>query len=123
MIANGLLPGKRECVCCHRPVRGMMRIGLACEPTPGDDELPVDEAVGCLLGLFMGSASEVVGSATAQMAKNETPDYSVVVPLPVCDACRPPLADSAALRQAIRQIAEYAALLDRYPDALIRRVS
>jgi hypothetical protein len=101
----------------------MMRIGLGCEPTPGDDELPVDEAVGCLFGLFMGSASRVTGAAVSQMAKNESPDYSVVVPLPVCEVCRPKLDDPAALRQALCQIPDYAALLERYPKALIKRVS
>jgi hypothetical protein len=101
----------------------MMRIGLVCEPTPGDDEVQMDQAVGCLLGFLFGSSSRLTWAATSHLAKTESPDFSVVVPLPVCDACRPTLADPAALRQALRHIPEYTALLDQYPKAEVKLVS
>jgi hypothetical protein len=53
------------------------------------------------------------------MVKNESPDVSLVVPLPVCDACRPAHNDRATLQLSLRQIPEYATLLNHYPNALI----
>jgi hypothetical protein len=44
-------------------------------------------------------------------------EEAIIVPLPVCQACRPKLADPAALRQAVRRIPDYASLLDHYPNA------
>src|SRR5262245_58305082 len=38
MIANGQLPGARVCVRCQRPTNDMARVGLGCEPTPGEAE-------------------------------------------------------------------------------------
>ena len=36
LIANGQLPGPRVCVLCRLPTQGMARVGLECEPTPGE---------------------------------------------------------------------------------------
>lgn len=119
LVATGRLPGRRECVCCHRPVTGLMQVGIGCEPTPGDGRGGA-EAAGCLLGwITAGPAGLLFGSGMAHMVKNASPDVSVVVPLPVCDACRPSHNDPATLRLSLRQIPEYAALLDEYPSALL----
>ena len=100
-----------------------MRIGLGCEPTPDEPQAATAEAVGCLFGLLTGSAEHVAQAATVRMIQNESPDFSVVVPLPVCEACRPTLDAPTALRQALRHISEYAELLDKYPNALVQRVA
>lgn len=119
MIATGRLPGSRDCVCCRRPARGVLRVGLGCEPTPGDERTGAN-AAGCLLGWFLGGpAGLLFGAGTAQMVKHASPDVSVVVPLPVCEACRSSHNDPATLRLSLRQIPEYAALLDQYPKAHI----
>jgi hypothetical protein len=123
LIANGLLPDTSDCVCCRKPTKSMMRIGLGCEPTPGEAQVRADEAVGCLFGLFTGSANRLAEVATAKIVQSESPDVSVVVPLPVCDTCRPTLDDPAALKQALCHIPEYAALLTQYPNALIHRLA
>jgi hypothetical protein len=66
-----------------------------------------------------GPAGLLFGAGTARMVKKASPDVSIVVPLPVCDACRPSHNDPATLRLSLRQIPEYAALLDQYPNARI----
>jgi len=120
LILNGQLPGTRHCARCHQPTNGMMRVGIACEPTPGESESHSEPAVGCLLGLIFGSVSSgAVTGAISHIAQEESPDVSLVVPLPVCDSCRSGLVDQAALRQALRHVPEYAALLDQYPNARI----
>lgn len=123
LIANGLLPGKRECVCCRRRTQGMMRIGFSCEPLPSQDDRRAEAAVGCLFGLFTGSVTRAAEAATSVMVDTEPRDYALAVPLPVCDECRPALSDPAALRQALRHIPEYAALLDHYPKAELTVIS
>jgi hypothetical protein len=122
LISNGLLPGTTDCACCHRPTKGMTRIGLGCEPQPDEHHATTNEAAGCLLGLLLGSPSHVTEAAAARIVRNESPDFSLVVPLPVCEPCRPTLDDPATIRRALRQIPDYAAILDQYPKALIRRV-
>jgi hypothetical protein len=119
LIATGLLPGPRVCVCCRRPAKGVMQVGIGCETTPGSDRSGGD-AAGCLLGwLTGGPAGLLLGAGTARMVKKASPDVSIVVPLPVCDACRPSHNDPATLRLSLRQFPEYAALLDQYPNARI----
>jgi len=49
--------------------------------------------------------------------ENTRDEDAIIVPLPVCEACRPKLNDSGSLSQAIRKIPDYAALLDRYRQA------
>lgn len=120
MVANRALPGTQDCACCHRKTNGLMQIGIACEPTPGDDR-GGGRAFSCLLGWLVGPIGILAGAATVQMIKKESPDLSVVVPLPICDSCRPMHGDNATLRLSLRQIPPYAALLNRYPNALIVR--
>jgi hypothetical protein len=43
------------------------------------------------------------------------------LPLPVCRECRDQLEDPAALRRALRKVAVYRRLLEKFPRAIVRR--
>lgn len=119
LIANGLLPGPRVCALCSQPTRGMARVGLGCEPTPGEPDVRTGQALGCFFGFLLGSPFGIVEAATAEAIRRESPDLSLVVPLPVCGQCRPRLSETTALKHALGHIPDYADLLERYPDALL----
>jgi hypothetical protein len=114
LIGSGALPGERVCAVCRRPTGGMARIGMGCEEESGGQPAYASKT-GCLFFAVFGWLAPVAIATTSQVAKAESPDVSLVAPLPVCEACRPVLTQQAELRKALRQIPDYAAVLDQYP--------
>lgn len=121
LLLRGELPGTRNCAVCHRETDGRREVSVECERAVVKAGGPsrADVAAGCLLSFGLGALLQLMRRTAA--AKELGSDVAVVVPLPVCDACLPVVDGPGRLRQALRQIPEYAALLDRYPDAVIVR--
>lgn len=123
MLIAGKLPGTRECVVCCRETNKLVHAAVACgEKSAGAGGPSQAEMVGCLLTPFIGwfvALLLVLGLRSAR--QRSTDDVSVVVPLPACEQCQPALEDPAALAEAMKRIPEYAALLDRYPNARVTR--
>ena len=55
------------------------------------------------------------------LAEAGSQDIEVTVPVRVCPTCDPNLSVPEAIRAALRTTPEYAAVLDRYPQARITR--
>lgn len=122
LIQNGQLPGTTHCARCSQPTKGMMRFGLGCEPTPGPVRGASNPEAGCLLFVLFGPLyGPLFKHFVSRSVQAESPDVSLVAPLPVCEACRPALDDPGELRKALRTVPEYAALLDQYPGTRITR--
>ena len=117
LVQNGLVPGTQDCVCCHCHTNNLLRVGIGCEQ--GSRGPSRAEVVGCLLAPCIGWVLALVMVVVSRVIRETSDDVSVVVPLPVCDACRPTLNHPAVLRQALRQIPEYATLLGYYPRAQV----
>ncbi|HYH64005.1 MAG TPA: hypothetical protein VD866_04835 [Urbifossiella sp.] len=120
-LAAGLLPGIRGCAECGREPAATARVHVECERARVEDRLNNRAALaGCLL---VGCFGWLIALPTLVMLRFRGPtrqfgnDVVVVVPVPVCDACRPVLTDPAALGRALRTVPDYADLLDRYPEA------
>lgn len=78
--------------------------------------------MGCLLVPFLGwllALKIVLGLRARRQQYGD--DVSVIVPVPICEACRDQLTDPDAMKNALRQIPAYADLLDYYPSACITR--
>jgi hypothetical protein len=117
LISNGLLPGTSECALCGHTPGGPISIAVECERLVSD-RISRAEVFGCLvLPGCVGWLPALLMSAGARKARQQAIEVSVILPLPVCRSCKPSLDDPDALRRAIRQIPEYAALLDRYPNS------
>jgi hypothetical protein len=74
--------------------------------------------VGCLLTPYIGwlvALLIVVGLRSHR--ENVGDEEAVIVPLPVCETCRPKLTDPNLLHIAVRRVPAYAALLNHYPQA------
>ena len=76
--------------------------------------------VGCLVGFFQLMA-DIVAEKRHGQGTEQGQDKVFTLPLPACESCDPQLADPGRLKDALRRIPEYAALLDRYPNARVTR--
>lgn len=126
LLLAGRLPGTRRCAVCDRETDGLAHAAAQCEwaVLAGGRPTKAEIAGGCLLsslscGLGALLFAYLLGRG-AREAKQYGEDVTLTVPVRACDDCRPGLADPAALRAALRETPEYAALLDRYPNARIR---
>jgi hypothetical protein len=126
LLLEGKLPGTRTCAVCRRDTDGLIRVSIVCErgsssPDGSSRDDHASEGLGCLLGSIVGWA----GPWDDRSQEGHTPsrqlgqDVAFVVPLPVCEPCRPQVAEAGALRQAIRSVPIYADVLDKYPNALL----
>jgi hypothetical protein len=68
-----------------------------------------------LSGIFVFSRGLFEGPSKASGLR-------VTVPVSVCESCDASVNTVPAIRAALSVTPEYAALLERYPDALVRRV-
>jgi hypothetical protein len=125
MLRNGVLPGTRACAVCRTETNSQCRVKVMCERVQTQQGPSQAEVAGCLLlapliGLWVPLAMALGLWAQRQNAGDEE---AVIVPLPVCEACRPTLNDVNSLVKALRKIPDYAALLDRYREAEVTLVS
>ncbi len=104
-LRNGMLPGTRDCSGCGCDTDGHCRVKVVCEHDPNNTK----SFFKWLIVLFAVSNMRPLASAGDEEA--------VIVPLPICAACRPKLRTTSGLRSALRSIPDYAALLDQYPKA------
>ena len=131
MLLRNELPGTRTCACCHRGTDEIVRVSVECERSITKSGASKAEYAGCLFGCALGVFMPVVYGVVALLFflglwtrpdKQFGDDVSVIVPLPVCSACRPDL-NGYGLEHALCEVPVYRALLDRYPNALIRCLS
>jgi hypothetical protein len=114
LLLAGKLPGTNVCVSCRAATQQVVDVLIECESATFKEGTPstTDAAVGLALGVLDGLQESTP-------ARDLGPGERVIVPLPVCDLCGRFPADASVLRRALRQIPEYAALLDQYPNARI----
>ena len=116
-LLNGRLPGTRACAVCRTETDGRCRVKVLCERTQNQSGPSQAELVGCLLiGLLFGVFMRT-------QRKNSTDEEAVIVPVPICETCRPKLADPNLLPFAVRSVPDYAALLDHYPQSQVTIVN
>lgn len=122
----GRLPGTRQCAVCGESTDGVAHAAVLCEQAMTADGRPTkaEIAAGCLLvalcsGLALPLLAFVLGRGTRE-PRYHGEDVTLVLPIRVCDECRPDLDDATHLLAALRATPEYADLLRRYPSALIR---
>lgn len=117
MLQSGELPGTNECVRCYCPTGNAARVVIECERA---DVQPVYRrefpTAGCLLGFLFGG---IVYRRVHQGDRVRGHDVVFTVPLRVCEVCESEIRSAGALRETLRRVRVYAALLDKYPDARI----
>jgi hypothetical protein len=124
-LLNNLLPGTRKCAVCGTESDNRCRVKVVCERVANQGGPSQAEVVGCLLGPSLFGwlvALLIVGGLRAQR-ESTGDEEAVIVPLPVCQACRPKLDNTGVLQKAVHQIPDYVALLECYPNAEIQRVA
>lgn len=119
MLRSGALPGTRACAVCGTETDSRCRVKVVCERVVSDPGPAQAQAAGCLLFSLM-MALFGVGVLVHHTAVED--EEAVIVPLPVCEACRPKLNNVSELVKALRKIPDYAALLDRYREAEVTLV-
>jgi hypothetical protein len=121
LLLEGRLPGTRSCAVCHRDTSGLVHARVQCQWAVVSAGGPsrAEVAGGCLLSFGLGLFLHMLRRNAP--SKEHGQDVVVVVPLPVCETCRPGLDGPAALRQALHHVPEYAELLDQYPNARVTR--
>jgi hypothetical protein len=130
MLFKKQLPGTRECVVCFRETDDIVSFHVVCErgTMKDDDSAPDGVAGGCLFGCLVGGLPGLIGAnrlmrrSAPSAPKQVGQDVAFTLPMPVCAACEREVSDPAAFPVALRHIPEYAALLDRYPNARITLV-
>lgn len=123
MLIKNELPGTRMCACCGRETEHLVRVSVSCERIITKEQSTKGAALlGCLaFGALAGIAASVLSRAGNPPVQHGT-EVSFVLPVRVCEACDSTLTNSASLREALSKTPAYAALLDRYPEALIHRI-
>jgi hypothetical protein len=120
LLTRGELPGARDCACCHRVTDHLIRVSVVCERAiPQGPSVATTAATGCLMiltGIFIFSSS----SASAASAQHGS-EVSFILPVRMCEGCARYVTTPQAIRTALATTPAYAALLARYPNALIRR--
>lgn len=121
MQLEGKLPGTRDCALCHRGTDGVVHIAVECERAIVKSSGPTraDMIGGCILSLPFGLFLHLLRRNAPTIQHGQ--DQVLTLPVPVCDPCQMTLNNPAILRQALRHIPDYSALLDHYPNARIAR--
>ena len=118
LLLDKKLPGTSECACCHRETNDLVHVTIECERVITKSGTSKGEWVGgCLL--FGVIWAWVLFQSRPPIQRGQ--DVVLTVPLPLCERCRFELTSLPELRKALRHVPEYAALLDRYPNARITR--
>lgn len=116
------LPHTRRCAVCGDDTDGLAYASVQCLwALVAGGPSRADTVGSCLLlALFGWLVIFPVLFGGGGVPEQHGQDVVLTVPVRVCDRCRAGLADPTALRAALLETPEYAALLDRYPKALIR---
>lgn len=132
LLLAGQLPGTNLCAVCSATTSKRVVIGIECErgelkPGPASR---TTAGIGCLFGMAIGGLGGLFAGNRVMQSSNDPAgaryvgqDVAFELPLPVCTGCRSGLNERATLVAALRHVPEYAALLDRYPSAVAKRVS
>ena len=119
LLLDKKLPGTRECACCHRETDKLIQVVIECERVITESGSTKGEWVGgCFLFGFIWTSILLQSRQPIQRGQ----DVVLTVPVPVCERCQFEVTAPPELRKALLQILEYAALLDRYPNARISLV-
>jgi len=120
LLLEGRLPGTHDCAVCHTKTSGLIQARIQCAWAQVSSGGPSRASVlaGCLFSFGLGFILYALRRTAPSVEHGQ--DIILTVPLPVCEACRPDLNAPVELRHALYHIPEYAALLDRYPNAHIR---
>jgi hypothetical protein len=118
LLLAGELPEERHCVFCGTPTNGVALCHTECELARVEKSGPPLWTViaGYLTFGFLGAA---VAAASSGPEVEWGKDRVFDLPLRVCDGCRVRLADSQALKDALRQVPLYRRLLAKYPRAKV----
>jgi|SRR5580700_1056432 hypothetical protein len=115
MLAAGKLPGTKMCTVCGHETEHVLNVLTECEKSYRSDAgkpLWIIEflflLIAPLLYVFVRRREEV------QEYGRET---SFVLPLPVCNDCRPTIGNSKVLRQSMEKIPEYSRLFQKFPKS------
>ncbi|MBX9623894.1 MAG: hypothetical protein K2X82_08765 [Gemmataceae bacterium] len=120
MLLRGDLPGTDVCAVCGRKSDGLVRVVIHCERAVVKTGADRADQIGCLLlGLLFGW---LVLLRPPREYRVLGEDVVFTVPLRVCDRCAPDLDHPNDLRDALRTVPVYTALLHKYPVARVARV-
>ncbi|MBN9120540.1 MAG: hypothetical protein J0I06_15545 [Planctomycetes bacterium] len=122
MLLNDELPETPDCVNCGCRTDHLMRVSVVCERVTIENQTSGRDALlGCaLFGLLGGLVLFKAGVFARPLERGH--EISFVLPVRACEACASDRSP-AALRRDLCATPVYAALLRRYPNALIARVS
>src|SRR5262249_51832693 len=116
LAARGLLPEGTACAYCGTATAAVVTFRATCARAWVEEpENPY------LLVAFVGVLGLFAGLLSRQRREARQHGRDVVLPLPLrlCHACRPLMADAATLTETLRRTPVYARLLDKYPEATI----
>jgi hypothetical protein len=120
LFMRGELPGTRNCACCHRMTDHLIRVSVVCERV-----IPQGPSVGTML--FSGCLMFMTGIFIFSWLNSGAPtahhgsEVSFLLPVRVCEVCSRGVTTPPTIRAALVTTPVYAALLERYPSALLSR--
>jgi hypothetical protein len=116
LLLEHRLPADRFCVCCGTKTDDVLNIHTECERTQvrgSGRQWPVLFLPGLLFGF-------IIWKWHRQTVQELGKDKIYALPLAICRDCQPTLLSTRDIKQALRQVPEYARLLDKFPDAAVR---
>lgn len=109
---SGAQSGALACIVCGTATPDRARARIVYDRTKNSDLRPTPaEQLGCLLVGWLPALLLLFAR------RERLEEEALVVPVPVCAACRPPLADPNVLERALRAVPECAAVFKQYPNA------
>jgi hypothetical protein len=122
LLLQGRLPADRFCVCCAAETDAVLHVHTECERIQVRDPVggwwPILLVAGLFLGMWLWLV--VLLSRRSQTAEQHGKDKIYALPLVVCRKCQATLRGPRDIKEALRQVPEYAELLDKFPDAVVR---
>jgi hypothetical protein len=115
----GLLPQETHCLLCGRATTAVAHFWAVCERAFVKKDASRVWWVVALSWVFLGWVGLLLLLGRSRDDRVHGSDVQLRLPLRVCPECGPDLAAPGALRQAVLAVPEYAALLDKYPDAAL----
>lgn len=122
LLLAGQLPGTRSCARCGAETDGLVRVSIQCERAIVKSAVGQHERLaGCLLFGLLGYLFADLMFFRQRHVIEQGQDVEITAPVRVCQTCASELTTSETIRQSLRKTPEYAALLDKYPNARITR--
>ncbi|QJW93746.1 hypothetical protein FTUN_1257 [Frigoriglobus tundricola] len=121
---SGALPGPAVCACCRCETVRQVRVVIDCERgASGAPAIVGQVASGCFKLALMVVTGIFIFSRDLIESPSRASGLRVTVPVFVCESCNGSVTTVPSIRTALGVTPEYAALLYRYPDATVGRVS